>query len=172
MTYEGIMAEYHINQKALEAEYFDFIITDGKSRRVLKDGMDIDEFYEMDAILWADTQALIDALPVEPTEIEAVTERVDDLETFTGSTLVPPYSTISAVVLSINLKEPSCMVDRIYKDVHYQFKALVTSMVADKLGKDKGVIVGDTVIVTYLDHAPVGTLPIIVDKIAAIIYPL
>lgn len=166
------MAEYHINQKALEAEYFDFIITDGKSRRVLKDGMDIDEFYEMDAILWADTQALIDALPVEPTEIEAVTERVDDLETFTGSTMVPPASTISAIVLSVNTTEPSCMVDRIYNGIHYQFKAIISSGAAVKLGKDKGINVGDTVIVTYLDHAPVGTLPIIIDKIAAIIYPL
>ena len=107
--------------------------------------------------------------PVPPRDLAG---EVDTITTFIGLDVVPPHSTISAVVISIASDKLSCEVRRVYQGIDYDFKALITTMVADRLGKNTGVNVGDTVIVTYLDHAPIGTLPIIVDKIAAVIYPL
>ncbi len=47
----------------------------------------------------------------------------------------------------------------------------VIKAIAEKLGKVPGIQVGDTIMLTYLEHVPIGTLPSIVDEIAAIIYP-
>ncbi len=82
-----------------------------------------------------------------------------------------PKSTISAIVKSIASDKLSCIVTRTYQGINYDFKTLLTKLTADKLGKTPGIQVGATVIVTYIDHAPVGTLPIIVDAISPIIYP-
>jgi hypothetical protein len=82
-----------------------------------------------------------------------------------------PLSTVSATVISIASDKLSCIVERIFNGKPFQFKSLLTSATADKIGKPQGINVGDTVMVTYLDHAPIGTLPIIVDKIAATVYP-
>ncbi len=83
-----------------------------------------------------------------------------------------PRSTISAVVKSIAQDKLSCIVTRTYGGQQYDLQALLTKITAEKIGKQPGINVGDTVMVTYLDHAPIGTLPIIVDEIAAVIYPL
>ncbi len=82
-----------------------------------------------------------------------------------------PHSTISAVVKSIASDKLSCIVTRTYQGVEYDIKTTLTKLTAEKLGKQPGINAGDTVLVTYVDHAPIGTLPIIVDSIAAIVYP-
>ncbi len=82
-----------------------------------------------------------------------------------------PKSIVSAVVKSIANDKLSCMVTRTFQGKNYDIKAILTKSTADKLGKQPGINVGDTVMVTYLDHAPIGTLPIIVDAISAIVYP-
>ncbi len=83
-----------------------------------------------------------------------------------------PRSTISATVISIAEDKLSCVVERIFGDKPYQGKALLTNTVAKDIGKPQGIQIGDTILMTYVDHAPIGTLPIIVDEIAAIVYPL
>ncbi len=82
-----------------------------------------------------------------------------------------PQSTVSAVVKSIAANKLSCIVTRAYKGASYDVQANLTKLTAEKLGKTLGINIGDTVLMTYVDHAPVGSLPIIVDQIAAVVYP-
>jgi hypothetical protein len=107
-------------------------------------------------------------IPVPPRDLGA---EITALTTFVGADVTPPHSTVSAVILSIARDKLSCVVRRVYNGVNYDFKALVTAAIEDKLGKHGGANVDDTVLVTYVSHAPIGTLPIIVDRISAIVYP-
>ncbi len=106
---------------------------------------------------------------------EANTNEIAQLATLPDIESVPanqlPHSTISAVVKSIASDKLSCIITQTYQGKKYDIKANLTKLTAEKLGKQPGINAGDTVLVTYVDHAPIGTLPIIVDSIAAIVYP-
>lgn len=79
-----------------------------------------------------------------------------------------PHSTVLAMVKSIATDKNSCMVGRIFNGKEYIIKALVTNAIQSRLGKKDGVEVGDTVLVTYLEHTDVAMFPIIVDEIMPI----
>ncbi len=82
-----------------------------------------------------------------------------------------PQSTVAAIVKSIAQDKKSCIVTRTYRGVNYDISALVTATVEKVMGSPQptGIVVGDTVMLTYLEHAIAGTKPIVVDKIAAVL---